>query len=157
MENLANEANPPALPNRAGFVPGGLVAYDGPMFVVKWVGFQRGKPGEVMGLAESPWVLLMFYEFEVTWLRKVKGLSGNGPGGGIPSPAKQSADFLQLATDAEQLLSAIVTAQASEQIVRRNTPFSFGPMSSVGPEGELAGCRLDVAFQAGMSPIPGQY
>jgi hypothetical protein len=132
-------------------VPGGLVAYDGEMLVCNWVGITRGMPGNAPTIGEHPLVTLLFYEYEVTFLRTVKGLTGSGPGGGIPTSPILQADYDKLANDAENLIGAVIQCQVDQQVVPIGIPFAYGPMSSIGPEGGLGGSRIAVSFQCGMS------
>jgi len=138
------------IPKRTGFVPGGLVAYDGEMLVCNLVNIGMGQPGQDQATSVQPVELMFYYWFQINFLRQVPGIAGDGMNGGLlPTNRAQENSYALLANDAENLLGAVVAAQASGAIVPINIPFHYGPLAMVGPEGTLGGSRIDVKFQAG--------
>lgn len=140
------------LPQRQGITPGGQLAFDGEQFTVTFIGLTRGQPAYPQTIAAQPTQVLWFYEFELVILRKMTVPTGRGTHGGIPSSAELAADFDDLtAPDAMALIEASQAIHAGYLIVPPNVPFAYGPLNSIGPEGTLAGSRLNLNFQAGMS------
>ena len=144
-----------SLPSRVGFVPGAMTAYDGDQLTLNWMDIQTGMPEADQNRPINPAELIFFYVFSFTFLRKVATQSGQGKQGGIPSTAQLARDAATTATDGPLLLGALVAIHAAGTIQPVNVPFQYGPISTVGPEGGLAGVRCQVRFQAGVNPDGG--
>lgn len=139
------------LPTNQGLVPGALLAYDGEQLTINWLDITMGSPGVAESTSQSTYRLLFYYEFSISLLREIHVPTGEGSDGGIPTMTEMTDDFTMLVNDAEQLLAAAVAIHTQYLVVGPNIPFAYGPLSSLGPEGGLAGCRLPVNFQAGVS------
>ena len=139
-------------PSRVGFVPGAVLAFDGDQLTVNWLSLGQSQPGVGQQTAVHPAQVLLFYAFDVTLLRKVKTVTGQGKQGGIPTPEALAVDADTIMDDGTALLDALLAIHAGYTLVPPNVPFKYGDVNSVGPEGGLSGVRVQVAFQAGMSP-----
>jgi hypothetical protein len=140
-------------PSRVGFVPGAQVAFDGDQLTVNWLGMSVGVPGQESTRSVDPNQILLFYEFEINLLRQVRTLTGRGRTGGIPTPVELSDDALTLMADGPILLATVITLHLESAVVERRIPFKYGPLSALGPEGVLAGVRLPISFQAGVTEL----
>ncbi|MDE1904833.1 MAG: hypothetical protein KGH75_00090 [Rhodospirillales bacterium] len=138
-------------PTRVGFVPGALLAYDDDQLTVNWLTVPLGMPGHDVTESVTPFNVLLYYTFSITLVRKVHVVTGAGTQGGIPTTAQLDADAVAVSTDAALLLAAVQTIRSESLLVTYGTPFAYGPLTSVGPEGGLAGSRIAVEFQAGCS------
>lgn len=138
------------LPARTGFLPGALISYDAEQFVINAIGITAG----IVGGGDTPermvvgTVVQFFYEFEMALIRSTPTLAR---GGAIPSMKSLAASAQSTANDAEQILSAMVQIQTEFLIVPQRIPFSYGPISFLGPEGAMVGVRCPVSFQVGQA------
>ena len=129
-------------------VPGGLVAFDTEQLTVNLLRIPQGYPAQAQSTFHLPALTTFNYEFAVYLLRKVKTLTA---GGKPPAPAALTTDFGMLATDMEQMVNAMIAIAAQELVVPTQIPFTWGPPTTIGPEGGLAGLLMPVSFQSGMS------
>lgn len=144
------------MPSRVGLVPGGMVAFDGDQLTINLTGITRGFPGRPDGTALNPTLTKMFYDWDITLIRTVSTVSGQGPDGGIPTQEDLTADFDNLVPDAVALWNALIAIHVEALIVPINVDFMYGPMTTIGPEGDMAGVRMPVSFQAGFA-VNGTY
>ena len=142
------EANGVALPSRVGLVPGGLVAFDDDQLTINLLRIPQGLPAQAVSTYHHPAATTYNYEFAVYLLRNVKSLTAAAK---APTPTALANDFDLLATDMEQMVNAMSMIAAQGSVVPVMIPFTWGPPTTVGPEGKLAGLLMPVSFQAGVS------
>lgn len=134
------------VPERKGMAPGGQLVQDGEQLTVLLTGITRGLPGQPTGEAFShPSRLTQYYTFEINLLRRVRIEDSFG---NPPTAKVQDDDAAVLARDNAMLYAAVVSIWAEELIVRTTESFYFGPVVSIGPEGDLAGNRCAVGWVA---------
>ena len=134
------------VPKRQYVLPALMVAWDGPQLTVGLAELFQGQPGAPFGGTFTPPTAIVFGAmFVVDLLRKVPALSGEGTAGMLmPSALDLNAAGQSLMTDAKALLLAGVTIRERYTLTGPGQGFAVGSCAPVGPEGGLAGSRLQI-------------
>jgi hypothetical protein len=133
-------------PPVAQYVASGLVPWDGESLTVSLGDVNQGQPGApyagtyVTGVETTLAVAL-----GVQVLREVPVISGDGYGQMmVPGAAQLNAAGLQTFSDAQALLQAAVNIHVAYEATGPGEGFAIGPLITLGPDGGLAGVRLQL-------------
>jgi hypothetical protein len=141
------------LPDRVGLTPGGLIAYDGEQLTVTLMNIALGQPDKPVSGYVNPGTVQQYYEWEVNLLRATRSLDDDGQ---PPTARKLTSEFGRFARDMASLWAAMVAIHYNYMIVPNGVPFLYGPATTVGPQGNLAGVRCPVAWACAQTkPTPG--
>ncbi len=140
------EAQGVDLPDRQYVAPALMTAYDGPQLTVMLGDVSQGQPGSAYGGTFIPPQAINFQAmFIIELLRAVVSLVMDGTAAEmIPDADDLNSDGLTLMTDAAALVVAATTIRAAYTLTDPGQGFVVGPLQPVGPEGAVAGHRLQI-------------
>ncbi len=139
------------VPERAYIAPGQVAVWDGEQLTVTLTGIGQGSPGKPDPGTFVPGAEILQAGYAVYLIREVPGLSGEGAiQGQLPSAEELDESGQQTVADAQAMFDAAMAIHADHTITEAALQgFSVGELSTLGPEGGLAGVRLPIGINLG--------
>lgn len=134
------------IPERRYVAPGSMIPWDGEQLVVNLQQIEQGHPGAPQGGTFTPTATVLMAAFTVSIVREIPALSGDHVlSAMIPDgPTLDGAGTFAMG-DAAGLALAAVAVHQSYLVTSPGEDFEIGPCAAVGPEGAMAGHRLQIA------------
>lgn len=127
--------------------PGQAIAWDGEQLAIAFVGLTAGQPGQPRLQVADPSTLTQYAEWDVLLLRFVPSLTDVEGELMIPDPADIDVAAVETMTDASGIYTAAVQLLIEQHQASVTVPMGVGPVTSIGPNGGLAGTMLRVSVQ----------
>lgn len=145
------EAQGIELPDRQYFSPGQIPAWDGEQLVGNLIGLAQGGAGMNMAQTMHPAAVRYAASFSIALLRAIPIVQAE-PGPfeyAVPTDEAINGAGLQFAADFEAMLKACQAIHAQYLIAYPGMDFEVGPVQTVGPDGGLAGPKVNLTVSIG--------
>lgn len=135
-----------AVPETRYVSPGSIPAWDGEQLTVNILRVEQGQPGVPQG--GTMFRAVFFATFGISIIREVPALYGDGQPGVamIPNPADLQVAGSASFDDAAALILAATAIHESYVYGDPQEGFEIGPVTSLGPQGGLAGQQIQLAI-----------
>lgn len=136
------------LPERRYVAPGSAIVWDGEQMTVNLVQVLSGQPGAPGLTTPTPPATRVFHAtWAITLLRAVPALEVDGPvEESIPTSPEIEESGLETMADSQGLLLAAQAIHEGYVLTRPGMGFVVNTLQTLGPEGGLAGVRLQVSL-----------